>query len=137
MVISAKGWPQVPSAFRYFLAAPSPEAGAGTRPLVPPEPESPTMALSMLVTVVTLRSAGLAVPAVELPLIVLAAIVASLVLSTTLAWMVAAAETLPEPSKLERVDATSPVSARLRAVISFVAAGELPAKGRQRLVVAS
>jgi hypothetical protein len=34
---------QVASAFKNLLAAASPEAGAGTNPLVPPEPLSPTI----------------------------------------------------------------------------------------------
>ena len=37
----------VPSPLRYLVA--SPEAGAGTKPFVPPEPESPTIAFRMAV----------------------------------------------------------------------------------------
>lgn len=38
---------QVPSPFRYLVA--SPDAGAGTKPFVPPEPESPTIVFRMAV----------------------------------------------------------------------------------------
>jgi hypothetical protein len=38
---------QVPSPLRYLVA--SPEAGAGTKPFVPPDPESPTIAFRMAV----------------------------------------------------------------------------------------
>src|SRR4051812_10328500 len=37
------GTAHVPLAFKNLPAAASPDAGAGTAPLVPPEPESPTM----------------------------------------------------------------------------------------------
>jgi hypothetical protein len=54
---------KVPLADRYFKFAVSPAAGAGTKPLVPPEPESPTKAVRPLVRDAT----GTSVGAVELP----------------------------------------------------------------------
>jgi len=41
---------QVPSAFKNLEAAASHAAGAGTKPFVPPAPESPTIAIKSAVT---------------------------------------------------------------------------------------
>lgn len=79
-----EGTANVPSALRNFPAAASPAAGAGTKPLVPPEPESPTIALSSAVAWAAVKSAALAVDPVLLPLKVCAAIWASLALETAL-----------------------------------------------------
>ena len=91
----------VPSPLRYLVA--SPEAGAGTRPLVPPEPESPIIAFRMAVDWVADRTSGTPVDAVVRPMKLAVAMFAIFARVTALLAMVAANDPVPLP-------VTSPVS---------------------------
>lgn len=89
------GTVHVPSAFKNLPAAASPAAGAGAMPLVPPEPVSPITAGSMASVCAAVRSCGLAVAPVLLPLIVKVGIWPALALVTALSAIVAG--TFPGP----------------------------------------
>jgi hypothetical protein len=95
---------QVPFAFKNLFAAASPDAGAGTNPFTPPDPESPLKAFKSAVACVAVKSSTFPVLAVVRPLKVPEETVASMEFVTLFDPMVAA--TLPGPDAV-----TSPVKA--------------------------
>ena len=93
----ASGATHVASARRNFLAAVDPDVGAGTRPCVPPDPESPTMSGSMPLSVDMSKSLGAPVP-LERPLTVGPVMSANFAFVTTPGWIVVVIDDVPDPA---------------------------------------
>ena len=108
------GATHVASARRNFLAAADPDVGAGTRPCVPPDPESPTASGSMLFSVAMSRSVGAPV-LLERPLTVGPVMLANFALLTTPGWIVVVIDDVPDPATSDdSVIVWSPVLVPLR-----------------------